>query len=169
MMTVVRWKAPLPRSVIWMIAVWFAAESRARRRARAAPVSSVKVVTERARVSGTPAGEVTKRTSPEITSKRTPRAGRGIPPCEMVTVTTASPPEQIAGAQAEDPGAMLMVLLTVPGRTMSVTAAGNVVDVSRAVRITVVSVTTGLGMTVREFPLIDPLTGTTAWLLELTM
>ena len=34
--------------------------------------------------SGRPGGEVMKRKSPETTSKRTPRAGSGMPPCESV-------------------------------------------------------------------------------------
>src|SRR5450631_2048610 len=115
---------------------------------------------------------VTKRKSPVTTSKRTPRAGNGIPPCAMVADTRASPPEQIAGAQAAlcaEVGVIVMLLATVPGFTVAWAVAIGVVPVSRAVRITLVSMRTGLGNKVTELPTILPLTGSTAWLFELRM
>src|SRR6185369_2135476 len=120
MKIVERWKAPVDRSVIWKIPVWFAAVVRTRNLARAVPVSSVVVVTERAVVSGSPGPDVMKRKSPDTTSKRTRRPGIGMPPCEITVETTASPPEQIAGAHAVEAGVTVIVLLTVPGRTTSV-------------------------------------------------
>src|SRR5688572_14958659 len=113
-----------------------------------------------------------KRKSPETTSSRTPRAGSGLPPWEMVAETSASPPEHTAGAQLPPwvaVGITTMSLATVPGRTVRVAVATGAVAESRTVSVTVVSSTTLAGITVMVWalPVSEPLTCTTAWLLEL--
>jgi hypothetical protein len=98
-----RWKAPLPRSVIWMMAVWFAAVSSARSARRAPRRFRPSRGHRKRRGLGQAGGRGDEAHVPEITSKRTPRAGSGIPPCEMVVATTASPPEQTAGRTPTSP------------------------------------------------------------------
>ena len=164
--------APLPRSTMRSSAVWFAALAVTRTRARARPISSVTVVVVKSVDSVAPGCEVMKRKSPETTSKRTPRPMRGWPPCESCTETSASPPEQIAGAHVPpcvDDGVMVTSLPTVPGRTVRVEVATGVVPVSRTVMVTSVSAVTPLGITVKVLVGRLPASGITAWLLELTM
>jgi hypothetical protein len=134
------------------------------------PDASVGTVTDVSSVSIVePEDDVTNRKSPVTASNLTERPTKGAPACESLAVTTASPPEQIAGAQLSpcvDDGVIVTSLLTVPGRTVNVAVAGVAVPVSLIVSVSGVSAPTLFGTTVSVLPVIGPASGSTFWLLE---
>ena len=169
----VRWYAPVAMSVICNSAVCAPASGNARIRIRAIPNSSVVVVPDNAVTSGwMPVADVMMRKAPDTTSNLTPLAASGTPPWEIATLTSASPPEQIAAPQAADcveVGVIVTLLPTVPGFTVTDAETGVALPVSRAVSVTTVSTATGFGTSVTERPVTPPLTWRTAWLLDVTM
>jgi len=167
----VRWNAPETTSVICNKPVCGAAPDNTRMRTRAVPVVSVVVVTLVASVSGEPTGDVMNRKSPEMASKRTCLPTSGVPPCESVAATSASPPEQIDVPHAAawlDVGVIVMVLLTVRGRTVNETVC-DVPAESRTVSVTGVSALTALATTENEPPVSPVAFGMTDWSLDPTL
>jgi hypothetical protein len=109
------------------------------------------------------------RRSPDTTSKRTELPLSGTAAWASVAVTIASPPEQTEVPHAGDwlgLGVTATVLLMVRGLTVNVAVAGVVAPVSRTVRVIEVSAATWPGTTVIAEPAKLPMTGTTAWLLD---
>jgi len=109
------------------------------------------------------------RKSPETTSKRTVRPVSGKAPCVRTTLTSASPPAQIAVPHVVELGVTVTMLLTVRGFTVRDALTGAVDEVSRTVSVTAVSAATWLGTTVRVFEEKDCATGSTFWSLEVAM
>jgi hypothetical protein len=64
---------------------------------------------------------------------------------------------------------IVTMLLTTRGLTVSAAVTGVVVPESLTVRVTGVSAATGLGVTVKLFPVNAPVIGSVAWSLEVTM
>ena len=175
MAKVARRKAPVTRSFTCTCAVWLGAPAVARIRTRAMPVSSVAVTTFEVSLGGSCAmkgGDSMKVKLPDTTSNLTPRAASGMPPWDRLTRTSASLPVQTAGEQLADwvaLGVIVRSLFSVPGRTVTVAVTGAAAPVSRRVRVTAVSVATGLGTRVTDRPVTPPAIGRMAWLSEVTM